>query len=515
MAKFCPCCGGSISVKVKCSDGKVCHKCAALVPEPKKFTGAAIAQLHQAEVAFQHRTSKYREIDDLDKVLDEKREFLKNITDKMQECRVEIEKSHGLCDLDEEIGKQNQTIAQLSREIDRLKAESEKFEKQSKTAQKKLAKERELVARAQYAVTNESALMAFSLDELDEIAPSVLLKLHYMDMKDLRKAFRDNAKQIDQLLTSYSSRYTTKANKAIYQLMVIALQAELQNILHALKYEKLDNAIEILKKTTQKYLAIASDGNQNIAGSITRFVGEVEYLFINAIKIEYNYYVKKEQARQEQIALREQMRQEAEERKALEQEQKRIEAEEAKYKAEVERLATQMAEADEEEKAAIQARMLEVESQLSDVIVKKDEVARLQHGKAGTVYIISNLGSFGDKMFKIGMTRRLDPQDRINELGSASVPFSFDVHGLIFSNDAVGLEYGLHTRLADSRVNKVNRRKEFFYSTVDELESVVLELDPTAEFTKTMAAEDYHQSISTDEIYSNDFVEDDEDAEDE
>ena len=110
------------------------------------------------------------------------------------------------------------------------------------------------------------------------------------------------------------------------------------------------------------------------------------------------------------------------------------------------------------------------------------------------------------------MTRRLMPQDRINELGSASVPFSFDVHSFIFSDDAVSLETSLHQRLSTSRVNKVNRRKEFFCSTIGELEALVLELDPTAEFNRTMAAEEYRQSQSTDEVYSDDYLEDDDEA---
>ena len=118
----------------------------------------------------------------------------------------------------------------------------------------------------------------------------------------------------------------------------------------------------------------------------------------------------------------------------------------------------------------------------------------------------------GNKMFKIGMTRRLDPQERVNELGSASVPFKFDVHSFIFSENAVELEKTLRKRLNDKRVNKVNLRKEFFYSTVDELEELVNELDPTAVFNKTMLAEEYNQttSVSADEYE----IEDEDDFDD-
>ena len=199
----------------------------------------------------------------------------------------------------------------------------------------------------------------------------MILKLHCMDVKDLRKAYRQNDKQITELLDKYSSRYTTKANQAIYKLMVIALRAELQNILYNLKFDKLDKSIEDIKNVTQKYLKIAGEGNQSIAGTLTKFIGEIEYLFINAAKIEYNYYVKKEQARQEQLAIREQMRQEAEERKALEAERKKVEQEESKYHSEIEKLKLQLAEAKDDELEKLNARILALQAQLADVIVKK------------------------------------------------------------------------------------------------------------------------------------------------
>lgn len=336
-----------------------------------------------------------------------------------------------------------------------------------------------------------------------------------MDVKSLRKAYKENEKQISKLLDQYSSRYTTKANKSIYNLMVIALRAEIQNILYNLKYEKLEKSIDDVKTISAKYLKIAGEGNQSIAGTLTKFIGEIEYLFINAVKIEYNYYVKKEQARQEQLAIREQMRQEAEERKALENERKKIAKEEEKYNNEISKIQETIAQTtDQSDLEKLKARILELQEQLGQVIIKKEEITNLQNGKAGTVYVISNLGSFGEDVFKIGMTRRLDPQDRINELGSASVPFKFDVHSFIFSDDAVSLENKMHQILNDRRVNKVNLRKEFFKISIDELETLVEEIDPSAEFNKTMIAEEFRQSISSDEVYSSDYSLDD-DPEDE
>lgn len=408
----------------------------------------------------------------------------------------------------------NNTIYKLRNEIDLLNNNSEKLQRQVNTQTRKLQRSKELYKSVDYCISNflsddysKNRLSTDDEIEYDDFSPSVILKLHCMDMKDLRKTYQENEKQINKLLESYASRYTTKANRTIYQLMVIALRAELQNTLYNLKYEKLEQCTDNIKVITSKYLKIAGDGNQSIVGTLTKFIGEIEYLFINAIKIEYNYYVKKEQAKQEQLAIKQQMREEAEERKQLEQEKKKIEQEENKYQTEIDKATQLLAQTTDEKKLnELQARILELQGQLSNVVLKKEEITNLQNGKAGNVYIISNLGSFGENTFKIGMTRRLNPQERIDELGSASVPFRFDVHSFVFSDDAVGLEGKLHSILNDKRVNKVNLRKEFFYSTLDELETLVTELDPTAEFSKTMVAEEFRQSQSTDRLYTNDYV---------
>ena len=206
------------------------------------------------------------------------------------------------------------------------------------------------------------------------------------------------------------------------------------------------------------------------------------------------------------------MREEAEERKALEAQKKKVEQEEAKYQSEIDKATEALSSTtDESQIALLKAKILELQGQLSDVTLKKDEISKLQNGKAGNVYIISNLGSFGENVFKIGMTRRINPQERVDELGSASVPFRFDVHSFIFSDDAVALESKMHEILNNKRVNKVNTRKEFFYSNIDELEELVNQLDPTAEFNRTMIAEEFRQSQSVDTPYTTDYVSDDDD----
>ena len=188
-------------------------------------------------------------------------------------------------------------------------------------------------------------------------------------------------------------------------------------------------------------------------------------------------------------------------KKELEKQRKHLEKEEEKYYAEIEALQTQLnSEHDADKKEQFKARIDTLKEQLSHIHDTKEEVLKLENGKAGSVYIISNFGSFGESVFKIGMTRRLDPMDRIRELSNASVPFPYDVHSFIFSDDAVALEARLHKRLNEKRVNKVNMRKEFFSIKLDELEDLVYEIEPTAEFTKTMVAEQFNQSLSIVEI---------------
>lgn len=343
----------------------------------------------------------------------------------------------------------------------------------------------------------ELTLPATLIREINDLAPSIMLNLHAMDYKDLRRAFKANEKLIDNTLERYEGRYTTKTNQAIYQLMVIALRAELQNVLYTLTYSKLSDAIESITNITNKYLNIARSGSQLISPTLARFIGELEPLFIDAVKIEYEYYVKKEAARQEQLELRAKMREEAEERKRLKEQQEQMEKEEKKYTTEIQNIQEQLKESQDDEKTKqLLEKIKELESQLGSLAAKKEEIVNLQNGKAGYVYVISNLGSFGDDVFKVGMTRRLDPQERVDELGDASVPFKFDVHSFIFSEDAVQLESDLHAALEPNRLNKVNPRKEFFKISLDELESLVEKYDPTAEFNRTMVAEQYHQSLS-------------------
>lgn len=420
--------------------------------------------------------------------------------------------------------------------LEALDAKIEKSQKSYESQSKRVSKLRDLYKAMEYSIAKyrENPTADPDVVKIDDInselenslSPTVQTPLQCLNYKDLRKKFKDTEKAIDALAEEYKSRYTTKSIAAMYQLMVIALRAELQNILSTLNFGKLEKATSQVEAMCAKYMAIVSSGNQAISKTLVRFIGQIEALFIQEVKIEYEVYIQKEQIKEEQRALREQLRQEAAERKLLEQQQKQIAKEEEKYKNEIETLKKSLQAASVEKESALTIRIAELEKQLASVNEKKEEITKLQNGKAGYVYVISNLGSFGDDVFKIGMTRRLEPQERINELGDASVPFPFDVHSFIFSDNAPELETSIHRVLNAKRVNKVNLRKEFFRVSLDELEKIVHDLQPTAEFNRTMLAAQYNQTLSIErgeavafddnaieEALANSFDDDDEDEE--
>ncbi len=218
----------------------------------------------------------------------------------------------------------------------------------------------------------------------------------------------------------------------------------------------------------------------------------------------YKYQYQKEQERLQQKAIREQMIEEEKVRREIEKEKAKIEKEEAQFKNEVSKLMSYMQKANDVEKQLYIDKIKELESKLKQVEADKENVLqREQNTRAGYVYVISNIGSFGDDVYKIGMTRRLEPMDRVKELGDASVPFEFDVHAMIFSEDAPALETILHNTFKANQVNKVNPRKEFFKVKLDDIEKVVKEnFNATVTFTKVAEAAQYRESLKLEKAYA-------------
>lgn len=212
----------------------------------------------------------------------------------------------------------------------------------------------------------------------------------------------------------------------------------------------------------------------------------------------YEYQLKLAREKELLQAQKEQIKEEEKVRREVEAAKKKIEHDETQFNNEINRLMKYMQKSSmDEEKQLYMDKIKELESKLEALSKEKENVLQREaNAKAGFVYIISNIGSFGENIFKIGMTRRLEPMDRIKELSSASVPFEFDVHAMIFADDAPALESLLHQHFRNKEVNKVNHRKEFFKVDLKEIEKLVKEkYNDTVNFIEIPQATEFRESI--------------------
>lgn len=223
-------------------------------------------------------------------------------------------------------------------------------------------------------------------------------------------------------------------------------------------------------------------------------------LKIEELRLTHEHALKVQAEREEQREIREQMREEAKAAREAERAIQEAEAEERRKQTALERARQEFERATKEQQSAerlaeLEAKAKELEQQLAEAHANSERaISQAQLTKAGHVYVISNVGAFGENVYKIGMTRRRDPMDRIWELSDASVPFDFDVHATIYTEDAPGLENELHQRFGDRRLNVVNQRKEFFHVTVQEIAEVVRERCGDIELTLVAEAAEFYQS---------------------
>ncbi len=215
------------------------------------------------------------------------------------------------------------------------------------------------------------------------------------------------------------------------------------------------------------------------------------------LRLTHEHAEKIQAEKEEQRRIREQMREEEQAQREIEQAQKEAEREEDRYEKALAKARAELAHASEREREASEAKIQDLERRLAEAHAARERaISRAQMTKSGHVYVISNEGSFGPDVFKVGMTRRLEPLDRVRELGDASVPFSFDIHAIIYSEDAPGLENEIHKRLDGQRVNLVNDRKEFFVASLDDIEAAARACCGEAEFARTAVAEEYRKTLA-------------------
>jgi hypothetical protein len=274
------------------------------------------------------------------------------------------------------------------------------------------------------------------------------------------------------------------------KLMLFAFNGECDSLIAKVKW---NNAVKTSERINKAFENINKLG-------VTQHI-QITRTFLN-LKIEefaltYEYEQKKYEEKEEQRRIREQMREEEKAQKEMERAQKEAEDEERRFQKALDRakseLGTSPVNVD-----VLNSQIKDLERKLQEAHERKERaIAMAQLTKVGHIYIISNIGSFGEDVYKIGMTRRLDPMDRVRELGDASVPFQFDIHAIIYSENAPQLEYELHQKFAHNRLNRINNKKEFFKVTLHEIEFFVKQhANAEIQFTKLAEAREYRETLT-------------------
>lgn len=220
-------------------------------------------------------------------------------------------------------------------------------------------------------------------------------------------------------------------------------------------------------------------------------------LKMKELYLAHEYQEKVQEEKEEQRRIREEMREEEVARRELERAQQEAEREEKRYEDALTKARLEVESAVGAKQQKLLWQIEELQQRLEEAHRNKERAISLaQQTKVGHVYVISNIGSFGELVFKIGMTRRLDPLDRVRELGDASVPFTFDVHAIIYSENAPALENALHKKFHHRRVNRINERREFFRVSIEEIAEAVRQHNGEIEFIKEAEAIEFRKTTA-------------------
>ena len=324
-----------------------------------------------------------------------------------------------------------------------------------------------------------------------EFANSDLYKDRLKELRDKQKecikndsaAFGSTNWTVDG--SQAKGRAMVKDNK---KLLLRAFNVECDDIVSKVKVSNLDKSIERINKISEQISKLGKTMSISIAPGYIR-------LKIEEVKLALDFQQKKQEEKELQKELRAQEREEAKVLKEIEEERKRLIKEQSHYQNALKSLLAQIEKNGETED--LLEKKAQLENQINDTSTAIENVDyREANRKAGYVYIISNIGAFGENVYKIGMTRRLDPHERVDELGDASVPFNFDIHALIFTEDAPKLEAALHNAFESKKLNKINSRREFFAVSLEEIKNEVRKnFDKTVEWVDIPEAEQYRQSL--------------------
>lgn len=346
----------------------------------------------------------------------------------------------------------------------------------------------------------EKLLKTISLyEEKEDIIEYGLYKPHFdFDTSEKYKTALLNVRETEKLLIKKEraavcyNNWTVngsisegeKQTKRYIKLMLRAFNGECDAMIADVRWNNIAKMEERLEKSFETINKLGETHTISITN-------EYKELKLKELGLTYGYQELLHLEKEEQRMIREQMREEEKVQKEIEQKQKEIEEQQKEEERLQKKMQEAIGQAKQEEAEKYKKMIADLQQQIEN---GKRAISQAQQTKAGYVYIISNIGSFGENVYKIGMTRRLEPKERIDELGSASVPFEFDIHAMIKSDNAPELESSLHKFFSAKRVNLVNPRKEFFFVTLEEIEKYAKENNINVEFTKVAEARSYRES---------------------
>ncbi|WP_258052877.1 DUF4041 domain-containing protein [Streptomyces sp. Ru73] len=340
-----------------------------------------------------------------------------------------------------------------AKDTEKARKEADRHRRTAFEAEQRLAElQVRIVNTEETAMLQEAGIYAYRHALHDAIAYRSQLDSLQSEIKTLARGGRAVHAATDWTVNG-SKREGQKMVRDFSKLMLRAYNAEADYAVRSMRPHRLNSLVNRLYKSRETIARLGATMH-------IRITDEYHNARVRELELTADYLQKKEEEKEAQREARAREREEAAVQRELDRQREKLNKELGHYQAALERLRQR---GDEAAVAEIQSKLSEIENALQDV------ESRAANVRTGYVYVISNIGAFGDRMVKIGMTRRLEPLERIYELSGAAVPFRFDVHALIFSKDAVGLETELHRHFASQRVNQVNSRKEFFYATPAEV----------------------------------------------
>lgn len=391
----------------------------------------------------------------------------------------------------------------LSDKITQLKANCASIENDISTKAKKANDLCREVEKLEQDITEKKRQIVGLVDDISFQEFGIYSPCYVFANSDLYKEeltrIRDEQKKCikDDTACTGSTNWSVNGNEAkgramvkdMKKLLLRAFNVECDDIVANVKISNYDKSIDRIYKTSEQISKLGKIMSIAIA---PKYIS----LKIEEVKLALDFQQKKQEEKERLKELKEQQREAAKVQKEIEEERKKLAKEQAQYQNALSRILEQIK--NDAQNADLLAKKEELEGQLGEIAKAIEDVDyRSANQKAGYVYIISNVGSFGENVYKIGMTRRLNPQERIDELGDASVPFNFDIHALIFSEDAPKLEAALHHAFEHNKVNKINSRREFFKVPLEDIKKEVRKnFDKTVEWIDIADAEQYRQSIS-------------------